>query len=344
MKAETRASIIALAFCGLIAVLALAGADLPVIDRIGPLAAALLLGLLCRVVFRPPDTARAGIDFAARNLLRLGVVLLGVRLNFHLIAQTGWQILLLDLTVIVVGFSGVTLLGRCFGVGGTLSCLIAVATSLCGSSAVAATAPAIGARDDEASLVIVLGSLIGTATMLALSCAQSLLHLHPHGYGLLVGSTLQELAQVMAAVVAEPNSIELGTATKLLRVVLVVPVVFLLAAWARRKTTGKAPDRNPASMPRFAKPWFVLGFLVVALLNALALQLVPNAHLAMLSYDRVVLTIATFLLAMAMAGCGLQIDFSRLRANAGRAAIVALLGSGVIFAAAAAELWFMRFF
>ncbi|MDQ6808795.1 MAG: putative sulfate exporter family transporter [Verrucomicrobiota bacterium] len=343
MKAETRASIIAVAFCGLIAVLALAGADLPVIERIGPLAAALLLGLVCRVLFRPPETARARIDFAARNLLRLGIVLLGVRLNFELIAQTGWQILLLDFTVVAVGFSAVICVARCFGLSGALSCLIAVGTSLCGSSAIAATAPAIGARDDEASLAIVLGSLIGTATMLSLSCAQSFLHLHPHGYGLLAGSTLQELAQVMAAVVAEPNSIELGTATKLLRVVLVVPFVFLLAAWARGKASGKAPKGNPALMPRFPKPWFVLGFLVVALLNSLALQLVPDAHLAMLSYDRAVLTIATFLLAMAMAGFGLQVDFSRLRAN-GRAAIVALIGSIVIFAAAAAELRFMRFF
>ena len=328
----------------LLALIALAAADLPVIEHIGPLAAALLLGLLCRAFFRAPPTAKAGLEFSARNLLRLGIVLLGVRLNFDLVLHAGLSILLLDLGVIAGGLTLITALGLRFGLTGTLACLIAVDTSICGASAVAAAAPAIGAREDEPSLVIPLCSLIGTAAMLGMSFAQSFLHLHPQTYGMLVGSTLHEVAQVMAAVVIEPNSIEIGTVTKLTRVVLLVPVIFLLSAWARRRArTAMTETKNTdAETPTFAKPWFVLGFLAVGLANTIALRVLPDAHLALLSYDRAVLSMATFLMAMAMAGMGLQIDFARLRSEGPRAVLVAVIGWGVLFSLAATELWLLR--
>ncbi len=340
MKIEARHSAIAVAVTVVIAVIALAAADLPVIEHIGPLATALLLGLLGRAFVRAPETARPGLEFSARKLLRLGIILLGVRLNFDLVLHAGLQILLLDLGVIAVGLSLITFLGARFGLTGTLACLIAVDTSICGASAVAAAAPAIGARDDEPSLVIPMCSLIGTAAMLGISFAQSSLHLHPHVYGMLVGSTLHEVAQVMAAVVVEPNSIEIGTVTKLTRVVLLVPVIFVLGAWARRKASN-SQSVNGAT-PAFAKPWFVVGFLAVGLANTLALRLLPDAHLAMLSYDRAVLSIATFLMAMAMAGMGLQVDFARLRSEAPRAVLVAIVGWSVLFSLAATELWLFR--
>ena len=341
MNRETRHSVIAVGATLLLAVIALAAADLPVVEQIGPLATALLLGLVVRAFFRAPETAVPGLEFAARNLLRLGIVLLGVRLNFDLLAHAGLKILLLDLGVIAGGLSVITWLGVRCGLTDTLACLIAVDTSICGASAVAAVAPSIGARDDEPGLVIPLCSLIGTAAMLGLSFAQSFLHLHPHVYGMLVGSTLHEVAQVMAAVVVEPNSIEIGTVTKLTRVVLLVPVVFALGVWARRRARHSASAAKVGAA-KFAKPWFVLGFLAVGLVNTLAFRLFPDAHLAMLSYDRAILAIATFLMAMAMAGMGLQVDFARLRSEGPRAALVALTGWAFLFGLAAAELYFLR--
>lgn len=338
MKTETRHSLLAVAVTLLIAVIALTAADLPYLEHIGPLATALLLGLLCRAIFTVPSTARDGIEFSARKLLRLGIVLLGVRLNFDLILHAGLHILLLDIALIATGLCLITFLGARFGLTRTLACLIAVDTSICGASAVAAAAPAIGARDDEPSLVIPMCSLIGTAAMLVISFAQSYVHLHPHVYGMLVGATLHEVAQVMAAVVVEPNSIEIGTVTKLTRVVLLVPVIFLLSAWARKNAKSSAAG----SAPKFAKPWFVVGFVAVGILNTLALRLLPDGHLVMLSYDRAVLAVATFLMAMAMAGMGLQVDFAKLRANAARAAVVAGIGWLVLFCLAATELWLMR--
>lgn len=342
MTVETRHSLVAVAATVLLAVLALAAADLPVIEHVGPLATALLLGLICRAFFRVPATAQTGLDFSARKLLRLGIILLGVRLNFSLVLHAGLQILALDLLVIAAGLSLITWLGVRFKLPGTLACLIAVDTSICGASAVAAATPVIGAGEGEISLVIPLCSLIGTGAMLVLSYAQSFLHLHPHTYGMLVGSTLHEVAQVMAAVVVEPNSIDIGTVTKLVRVVLLVPVIFLLGSWARRRARRDFPKNIEGPTKPFAKPWFVLGFLVIGLLNTLALRVFPDAHLAMLSYDRAVLAIATFLMAVAMAGMGLQVDFGRLRSDAPRAAGVAILGWALMFALAAAELWWVR--
>lgn len=319
----------------LLAVLALVLARLPGLAHLGPLSVALLLGLAWRLGNHVPLGQRTGIGFSARTLLRLGIVLLGVRLNLALVLHAGPRILLLDLTVISVGLVGITWLGRRLGLEPTLAALIAVDSSICGASAVAAAAPALRARDDEIALVIPLCSLIGTGAVLGYTLVQ---HLHPASdlrYGLMAGSTLHEVAQVMAAVNPVPAAADIGTVTKLTRVVLLVPVVFLLGWWTARRRAG-ASDGRSATAP--AKPWFVLGFLAVGLGNTLALRWLPEWRGTIEGIDTQMLAVATFLMAMAMAGMGLQVDFARLRANGWRTFATALLGWLTLAGIAATEI------
>ncbi len=334
MKAHDGHFYLGVALTALLAVLALGLAWLPGVHHLGSLTFALLLGLVWRGFSPTPLAYRAGIAFSAKTLLRLGIVLLGVRLNLDLVLQAGLRIFVLDATVIAAGLIGITWLGRRLGLDAPLACLIAVDSSICGASAVAAAAPALKAREDEIALVIPLCSLIGTVAMLAYVVIQQVHPFSEARYGMMAGATLHEIAQVMAAITPVPNAVEIGTVTKLTRVVLLVPAVFALGWWMARQKTGRAAAANH----RLPKPWFVLGFLLVGSVNTLALRICPQEQAVITALNGHMLTAANFLMAMAMAGMGLQVDFAQLRARGLRAGVVAVVGWLGLAGLAAAEI------
>lgn len=321
-----------IALTALVAVAASVLAGLPGLRIFGPLSLALVLGIAWRAFFRVPDAQHGGIDFSARSLLRLGIVLLGVRLDFNLVLHAGLKILLLDAGVIGFGLVFITWLGRRLGLNPTLAALIAVDSSICGASAVAAAAPALRAEKSDISLVIPMCSLLGTAAMLAYTAAQHFLHLDPRTYGLATGATLHEIAQVMAAVSPVPGALAVGAVTKLTRVVLLVPAICALGRWHARHRAKTSEAAAPA-----ARPWFVLGFLLVGAVASIVHHAWPEGHAQVDALETRVLTLATFLMTMAMAGMGLQVDLARLRASGPRAAATALFGwlalAGVALAA-----------
>jgi uncharacterized integral membrane protein (TIGR00698 family) len=305
---------------GLTILLAVSGlllGDLPWLARLGPLSVALLLGLLWRSFMHVPSDQHIGIGFSAKQLLRIGIVLLGVRLDFALIAHSGYKIVVLDLIVIIFGLVFITWLGKRAGLPGQLALLVAVGSSICGASAVAATAPVIRARESDIALAIPLVSVLGTIAALGLTLAQGFCHLAPGTYGILAGSTLHEVAQVVAASAAVPGALQSGTIVKLLRVVLLVPVVLFLGQLFRKSNSSSEPVQ---------KPWFVGGFFLVGLINTMIVYLLPGMHDLWANLDRQVLTIANFLMAMAMAGLGLQVDLASFRTQGLTAIKVAVIG------------------
>jgi uncharacterized integral membrane protein (TIGR00698 family) len=330
------------ALTALIAVVAVVLAKFPFIEHLGALSIALLLGLAWRAFNHLPEEQNAGVGFSARKLLRLGIVLLGVRLNLELVLHAGPKILLLDALVITTGLLGISWLGRRLGLDPVLACLIAVDSSICGGSAVAAAAPTLRAKDADIALVIPLCSLIGTAAMLMFTFVQHQWALTPVQYGMMAGATLHEVAQVMAAVAPFPDAAEMGTVTKLTRVILLVPTVLVLGwIFARSRNRQLVAGANPTALPKVPKPWFVLGFLLVGAGNTLALHFFPADHARIAGINRQMLDVANFLMAMSMAGMGLQVDFARLRANGVRAVGTALIGWTVLATLAAGEIWLM---
>ncbi len=329
-------------FTALIAVLAFNLAHLPGLEHVGALSLALLMGIAARAFLHVPEHQSVGIGFSAKHLLRIGIVLLGVRLNFDLIMHAGPRILILAVSVILTGLLFITWLGRRAGLPGLLPVILAVDSSICGASAVAATAPVIRAKAEDMALVIPLCSLIGTGGVLALTAMQGILHLAPSTYGVLTGSTLHEVAQVMAAASAVPNALEPGAVTKLMRVLLLAPTVLLLGfLFPAPKGVGAG---EPVS--RFAailkSIWFVFGFVLVGVLNTALLRAFPGHAETLAAMDQHVLTVATFLMGMAMAGLGLQVDFADLRRNGLRTAGVALAGWLVLVSLAAMEIYVMK--
>jgi len=337
---------------GLVAVLACGALllnSVPVLRHVGALALALLLGLGLRGVWRVPVAWSGGVSWSAKALLRLGVVLLGVRLDLLLVWEAGLSILAISASVVVCGLIGISWIGRRLGLDPVLAMLIAVDSSICGGSAVAAAAPVVGARERDVALVVPLCSLLGTVLMLGYTLAQQCWPVSELRYGVMVGATLHEVAQVVAAVTPFAGTVEAGMVAKLSRVALLVPAVSVLG-WLWRRGGGNSQIeegplmRRPGLRPRRRaqkKPpsGFVVGFFAVSLANTVLLHAWPDARTLVEAVDGVVLHAAVFIMAMAMAAMGLGTDFSHLRENGLRALACAVLGWCGIATLVALEIW-----
>lgn len=292
---------------------------LPVISTIGSMTVALLLGLAWQYVWRVPKSYARGVKFSAQKLLRYGIILVGVRLNFALIVSSGLNVLILDLILVAFGLLVFPQLASKLGLSKRLAFLLAVGQSICGVSAIGAMAALFHDEDEDAvSLAIALCRIIGTIGVLLFIFGT---HFLPSGfYGLLVGSTLHEIAQVVAAGPAGgASAADFALVVKLTRVMFLIPVmvIFSLAPMLWRKQSDKQMGQIAFSWKQLPIPWFIFGFLAIGALNSLGVF--PKGITSLL------LQTSDFLMAAAVAAMSLMIDLSVIRQTAMRALGVALL-------------------
>lgn len=289
---------------------------LPGLKVMGALTVALLVGMAWRAAAGLPPALVPGTRLAARTVLRAGIVLMGARLDFALVAQAGPRILLLDLLVIVVGIAGISWLARRFGVPDRLGVLLAVGTSICGASAVVAAAPIRKADEEETSLAVALCGILGTVGVLFFVLVGPLLGLTQMQLAVLSGSTLHEVAQVMAAAFTwGPQTGDMGTLVKLTRVVMLAPTLLVLA-WLGREPGAEGTMRWTWKEPPV--PWFVIGFLAVGVLGSVGL--VPAA------VKQNVAQVSVFLMVTAMAAMGLNTQLATIRRAGMKVIVAGLLG------------------
>ena len=219
-------------------------ANFPLLDHFGGISLALIAGMLGKAFIWKRTAGSGGLTFASKTLLRLGIVLLGTRLNFVVLVHAGLQVVGFDLLMIVLGIGLITFILRRTGFEPTLAVLAAVGSSICGASAIAAAAPAVRASKENSALAIVVCTLIGTAATFLLIPLQGVAGLAPEKYGILAGATLHEVAQVVAAVGPVPDAFQTGMVTKLLRVVFLAPVVAVLPRITRQPIGDPAPGRH----------------------------------------------------------------------------------------------------
>ncbi len=276
-------------------------AGLPGLKILGALGWALVLGVVWRS-FRGVSAAfKPGVSYAARTVLRLGILLLGVRLNFQNILTGGPLILLLDALIVTVGIVAVERLGKALGLSRGLRLTLAFGTGVCGASAAVAAGGIVGADDEEVSLAVGTVSLLGTLGVLGYILSREPLGLSAEQYGLLTGSTLQEVGQVIAAGTAGGDrALDTATLTKLTRVALLAPALLVASSLLRMRAAqgGDAGTHREARQPLV--PGFLLGFLILGGVNSL--NVLPTWLVTLAQQLSVVLT------AMAMAGIGLGVD------------------------------------
>ncbi|WP_428377568.1 YeiH family protein [Lichenicoccus sp.] len=267
---------------------------------------AILLGTALRTAWMPAAAWAPGIDFSARILLEVAVMLLGASLDVGAILAAGPALPLGIGAVVALAIGASYGLGRLFGLPHRMATLIACGNSICGNSAIAAVAPVIGADGRDVAAAIAFTAVLGVAVVLALPLAMPLLHLSATQYGALAGLTVYAVPQVLAATAPMGTAaVQLGTLVKLVRVLMLGPVVLGLAA------LGGSGGRPPLHR---LLPWFIIGF--VALAAARAGGMLPAAVLPDVT------GIANALTVVSMAALGLSTD---LRAVAGAGARVAVV-------------------
>ena len=228
---------------------------------------AILLGMLVRNTVGQPVMTKAGVGWASKQLLEMSVALLGAAISFAEIFSAGPRLLTLIVLAVVLGMTVSFIVGRSLGLSQRLAILIAVGNSICGNSAIAAVAPTIRADKKDITMSIALTAVVGVIAVLALPLLIPLVGLTLTQYGVLAGSTIYAVPQVVAAGFSVSDvSGEMATLVKLIRVMMLAPVVLFFGLMFSRGAEGGQKVKKSALLP-----WFVLIFLGLAVLRTVGL-------------------------------------------------------------------------
>jgi uncharacterized integral membrane protein (TIGR00698 family) len=262
---------------------------------------AILIGVAIRTFWTPGPLWKEGIGFSAKTLLEIAVVLLGASLSAATVLALGPILLVGIALVVAAAIASSYLISRSLGLPTRMAILVACGNSICGNSAIAAVAPIIGATSEDVASSIAFTAVLGVVVVLGLPLLVPVLSLSLTQYGVLAGLTVYAVPQVLAATLPiGALSNQVGTIVKLVRVLMLGPVVFGLSLFAGRLRNGASgkPGRWPALHELV--PWFIVGFLLLALIRSLGL--IP------LQYVEPIRTVASILTTIAMAALGLGVD------------------------------------
>ena len=308
-----RSSVPGLFLTATIAAAAFGLRNLSGITALSPLIVAIVLGIAFHNTVGTPAAFKQGVVFSMRRVLRFAIILLGLQLSLSQVVEVGGAGLAIIASTLAATFLFTVWLGRRLGVERKLSELIAAGTSICGASAVVATNAVTRASDDDVAYAVACVTVFGSASMLLYPVLEGLLQLTPHAFGLWAGASVHEIAQVVAA--AFQNGVDSGNfamIAKLSRVMLLAPMILALSCFSAGKPqTDRIEGSKRRSVP---VPWFVLGFVVMMLLNSI--DVIPHPEKAWLVQT------TTFLLTVALAAMGLETDVGKLRAKGGKPLLV----------------------
>ncbi len=301
---------------------------------------AIVLGMLVgnTVYTRVAAASGAGVNFSKQNLLRLGVVLYGLRLTVQDIGHVGWAGVATDALVLSSTFALACFVGiKWLGMDRKTVMLIGAGSSICGAAAVMATEPVVRARAEQVTVAVATVVVFGTLAIFLypvlfdLNQQWQLIPGGAEGFGIYVGSTIHEVAQVVAAARSVgPHAADTAVIAKMVRVMMLAPFLILLSAWlahddARQQArTTQAPaahsqvaHQETPTKAKLAVPWFAFAFVGVVLFNSLNL-LSPSVVAVATEVD-------TILLAMAMAALGLATHISSIRKAGVKPLLLALI-------------------
>lgn len=286
-------------------------AKLPGLDRAGPMACAILVAVLYRQLRGYPEKLRSGIAFSSTVMLRLAIILFGLKLNIAMVLQQGAGLLIRDTGVILFAIGVTLLLAKLLRADWSLSLLLAIGTGVCGAAAIAAVSPILKSKEQDTAMAVGLIALAGTTFAIGYTVLLPFLPISPELYGIWSGSTLHEIAHVaLAAAPAGESAMTAAILSKLGRVFLLIPLSFILLAVQKRIHKGEKPADSTAKV---SLPWFLAGFMGMSIFNSYVLGTYIHipAHVMEL-----VSRITAFLMVMAMAGLGLNVNLKELRSQA----------------------------
>jgi len=270
------------------------------------------------------ETLRPGLAFAGRSVLRVGVVLLGMRLSVGQIGDLGIPVIVVIVATVTATFFGTQALGRKLGVSESLSLLVATGYSICGASAIAAMESTADGEEEEVAMAIGLVTLAGTTAMFALPALSPLIGLTDDQFAIWVGASIHDVAQVVAAGATGGSAVlAAAVVVKLSRVLLLAPLVASVGI-ARRRT---APLDNSTRPPLL--PGFIVGFLLMVVARS-------SGFVPQFAVDAIT-GVESLVFAIALVGLGAGVQINRLRRLGGAplllGACASLIVAGVSLAA-----------
>ncbi|MFD4632011.1 YeiH family protein [Streptomyces sp. NPDC058284] len=275
---------------------------------------------------------KAGLTFAGKRLMRVGIVLLGLKLSLDDVLGLGWASVAMVLCVVAVTFSGTWWLGRRMGLRGDQPLLIATGYSICGASAIGAVSEVSESDERDTATSVALVTLCGTLAIAVLPLLQHPLGLSDAEFGRWVGASVHDVGQVVAtAQTAGAGALGDAVLVKLMRVALLAPLVAALALSVRARrqgrgavegTAGGAAEGTAGTKRPPLVPLFVAGFLVMVALRTTGW--LPGAAIETAQ------TAQELLLAAALFGLGSAVDLPSLTRTGGRVAALGLFSWVVI--------------
>ena len=282
---------------------------------------AILFGLGLRTVWQPSPRFQAGIAFSAKQLLEVAVALLGATVSVGALLASGPALLAGIVTVVILAIGTSYGICRALGLPDRMALLVACGNAICGNSAIAAVAPVIGADSKDVAAAIAFTAVLGVLMVLGLPLFVPIAALSQDQYGVLAGLTVYAVPQVLAATVPVGLiATQVGTLVKLVRVLMLGPVVVLLSLIAPLlPREGLSTNRRLERVSFFKLvPWFIIGFLTLA--GLCSLGLIPGAAAKPLTQ------VASYLTIVAMAALGLGVDV-RVLVRVGARVTAAVIGS-----------------
>ena len=263
-----------------------------------------------------PAEWQGGITFSAKKILRFAIVLYGFRITFQEIVAVGMDGFLVSLIMLTSTLILGSWLGyKMFGMEKDTSILTASGAAVCGAAAVLATEPVLKSEEYKAAIAVSMVVLFGTISMFLypvlyttlIENATGFLHMTAREFGIYVGGTIHEVAQVVAVPASVPNSpkemADAAVIVKMTRVIMIAPMLILLGlylSYSANKEGGASKEKTPLVIP-----WFAVYFIMVAGFNSL--HLLPENIVSLIN------EVDTFLLTMAMTALGMGTIFAKFK-------------------------------
>ena len=275
---------------------------------------AMILGIVMRPFFSTMQI-KNGVDFTAKYILELGIVLLGFSMNFNHFTDNGFKILTLVFFTTIICFISIFFVSqKIFKMSSNLSILLATGNSICGNSAIIAIAPIIKATSSEIAIAIGFSAAIGIIQVIIFPILFTFSPFSYYQYGIIAGMSIYAVPQVIAAsFIVSSESGLIATQVKLLRILLLGPVALLLS-FAKNKHKNK----NGINFSFKFLPWFIIGFIITSFIANL--NLISNSYIVLSK------NISSILFIIAMSAIGIKIDTSELRLVIWKIVIIVIFG------------------
>lgn len=294
---------------------------------------AIVIGALVKNSVGVSGQLQPGLNYCLKKLLKLAIVLLGLQLSFLQVIKTGGQALAIIVICVAVAMTLTYYIGKKLGLSDTLATLIGMGTAICGATAIVATGPVIEAEEQDISLAVATIFVFNTIALFVYPLLGHFLSLSDAAFGAWVGTAVHDTSSVVATGFAYSNQAgAIATVVKLTRTVLLVPLVFIVGIIYNNKKQDRTPGEARSISYSQMFPWFVLGFLGIALLNTVGVF--PKEFTGFFT------PVTKFLILMVMAAIGLGLDIAKMR-RIGLTFLYAGLFASVIMAVFSLSLIYM---